>query len=131
MSTDVHPVSGPITWQGHTVDVQAWMVPRYLWTTASIDVYLDGQLMLATGGQLEFVGSYSSTFVHAGATHTAELSWGSSGLSLWFPYQLRIDSVLVAESRVHVRNGLAVRLVMAGICAALLASVYLVLAAER
>ena len=93
-----------IKWQDSTVDVQARLVPRYLWNTASIDVFLDGQQILRTGGQLGLTGSYSATFTHGGSTHTAELRWGFSGLSFPFPYQLRIDGANVVVSRVRIRN---------------------------
>jgi hypothetical protein len=93
-----------IEWQGNKVNVQARLVPRYLWNTASIDVFLDGQCILQTGGQLKLNGSHSATFTHSGSPHTAELSWSSSGLSFSFPYQLRIDGVPVAASRVNVQN---------------------------
>ncbi|HZI32484.1 MAG TPA: hypothetical protein VFF11_09085 [Candidatus Binatia bacterium] len=97
-------MSEVIKWQGSIVDVQARLVPRYLWNTASMDVFLDGQQILQTGGQLKFTGSHSATFIHAGSTHTAELSWGFGGLSFSLPYQLRIDGAPVAASRVRIRN---------------------------
>src|SRR5690242_10339818 len=104
-------MSEVIKWQDSPVDVQARLIPRFLWSTASIDVFLDGQCILRTGGQLKFTGSHSTTFTHSGSTHTAELSWGATISPLSFPYQFRIDGVPVAASRVHVRNwplGLAV-----------------------
>jgi hypothetical protein len=93
-----------IKWQGSTVDVQARLVPRFLWNTASIDVFLDGQPILRTGGRFKFTGSHSSPFTHAGSTHTAELSWGFCGLSFSIPYQLRVDDAPVVASRVQIRN---------------------------
>lgn len=89
-------------WQGSPVDVQARLVPRFLWTTASIDVFLDGECILRTGGQWKFTGTQSSTFTRAGSTHTAELKWGVGGLS--FPCELTIDGVRVAAARVHIEN---------------------------
>jgi hypothetical protein len=97
-------MSKVIQWQDSTVDVQARLVPRFLWSTASIDVFLGGQCILRTGGQMKFTGSHSTTFTYSGSTHTAELSWGASGLSLSFPYQLRLDGVPVVDLRVHIRN---------------------------
>ena len=90
-------------WQDRTVDVQARLIPRFLWTTASIDVFLDGQCIFRTGGQMKFTGSYSATFIHSGSTHTAALSWGY-GFLRWFPYKLQIDGVSISEARVHVQN---------------------------
>jgi hypothetical protein len=114
-------MSDIVKWQGRTLDVQARLVPRYLWNTASIDVFLDGQPILRTGGQLKLTGSQSATFTYAAAAHTAELSWGSSGLSFSFPYQLRIDGALVAASRAHIRNWPVAVVVLAVSMAVLLA----------
>jgi hypothetical protein len=97
-------MSEVIKWQNSAVDVQARLIPRFLWSTASIDVSLDGQRILSTGGQMKFTGSHSTTFTHSGSMHTAELSWGTSGLSFSFPYQLRIDDVHVSASRVRIKN---------------------------
>jgi hypothetical protein len=90
-------------WQAGLVQVQARLVPRFLWSTASIDVFLDGQCILRTGGQLKFTGSQSATFTYSGSTHTAELSWGTAFL-LGFPYQLQIDGTSVSEARVYIKN---------------------------
>lgn len=97
-------MSEAIKWQGRRVEVQARLVPRYLWNTASIDVFLDGQPILRTGGRFKFTGSYSTSFTYGGASHTAELSWGFCGLSFSIPYQLRINNVPVAATRVQIRN---------------------------
>ncbi len=92
-----------IQWQGSRVDVQARLISRFLWTTASIDVFLDGQCILRTGGQMKCTGSHSATFTHSGATHSAELSWGY-GFLRSFPYKLQIDGVPISQARVRVRN---------------------------
>ena len=97
-------MSDVIKWQDSPVNVQARLVPRFLWTTASIDVFLGEQCILRTGGQVKFTGSQSARFTHSGSSHTAELSWGANGSSFSFPYQLRIDGVLVSTSRVSIRN---------------------------
>lgn len=97
-------MSEVIQWQGSNVDVRARLAPRYLWSTASIDVFLDGQCILATGGQLNLTGSHSATFSHSGKTHKAKLSWGRGSSSGWFPYQFQIDGSPVSESRVYVQN---------------------------
>jgi hypothetical protein len=97
------PDGGIVKWHGSTVHVQARQVPRYFWTTASIDVYLDGQCILQTGGRLNPTGSCSAMFDHGGSAHTAELSWG---VALWysFPYELRVDGIPVAISRIRANN---------------------------
>jgi hypothetical protein len=96
-------MSEAIKWQDTPIDVQARLIPRFLWTTASIDVFLAGQCILRTGGQMKAIGSHSATFTHSGSTHTAELSWGY-GLLRSFPYKLRIDGNPVSEARVYVQN---------------------------
>jgi hypothetical protein len=94
---------GTARWHDSVVCVQSRQVPRYLWTTASIDVYLDEQCILQTGGKLNPTGSCSSTFNHDGAAHTVELSWG---VGLWysFPYELRINGFSIITSRVRANN---------------------------
>jgi len=114
-------MSEVIQWQGSPVDVQARLVPRYLWNTASVEIFLDGQRILRTGGQFKFTGSYSTTFTHAGGTHKAELSWGLCGLSFSFPYRLRIDGAPVADSRVRIRNWPVALVVAAVLVAAFMA----------
>lgn len=116
-----------VTWQGCLVDVQASLVARYLWHTASIDVTLDGRPILQTGGQLKATGSCSTTFTHSGSTHTAQLSWGISVFGLSFPYQLRIDGVPLVASRVQVRNWPISMVVMTGEKMALVAAIFYVI----
>ncbi len=95
-------------WRGCTVEVTARLVPRYLWSTASIDVHLDGRCILRTGGQRKIVGSSTAEFQHDGESHTVALSWdqvrsdGFAGLS--FPFHLSIDDAKVAASEVPVEN---------------------------
>ncbi|HVU09064.1 MAG TPA: hypothetical protein VHG89_11020 [Verrucomicrobiae bacterium] len=94
-----------IKWQENPIDVQARLVPKFLWTTASIDVFLNGQCILRTGGQMKFAGSCSNAFNHSGVEHKVQLSWGFGGLRS-FPYKLQIDGNLISNSRVRVRNWL-------------------------
>ena len=60
-----------IPWARSQLQVRAYVVPRYCWTTASIDVVIDGQPVLQTGGKLRVVGSHASDFQHRGASHRA------------------------------------------------------------
>jgi len=92
-----------IQWQGSTVNVQARLISRFFWTTASIDVFVDGKCILRTGGQKKCTGSCSASFTHSGSTHTAGLSWGY-GILRSFPYKLQIDGVPISQARVHVQN---------------------------
>jgi hypothetical protein len=97
-----------IRWHGSEVEVKARIVPRYGWTTASIDVFLDGKCILRTGGQLKVTGSSGAVFDHEGSRHFVELSWGMVR-GHEFPYVLRINDAKVALSDVPVENaGLSV-----------------------
>ncbi len=95
-------------WHGSAVVVTARLVPRYLWLTASIDVFLDGRCILRTGGQMKSVGPSSAEFDHDGRSHTVELSWGRPRprgfLRHCFPYDLTINGAKVAASEVPVEN---------------------------
>lgn len=94
-----------IKWRNATVEIKASLVPRFLWITASLDVFLSGQCILRTGGGFKFKGACSNEFDHAGERHKVQVRWGVSGL--WsFPYQLQIDNEVIAESRVYLRNWL-------------------------
>jgi hypothetical protein len=95
-------------WHGTTVEVTARLVPRYLWTTSAIDVFLDGRCILRTDGQMKITGSSSAEFHHDGTAHTVELSWGRvhqrGVIRCCFPYQLTIDGAKVAVAEVAVEN---------------------------
>lgn len=96
-------LSGPVSWRGKTVRVRAKYIPRFLWTTASIDVYLDGECVFRTGGQLKATGSHIAMFRSGGSEFRMELKWGRSA-GFGFPYQLRIEGELVDEAQVRVEN---------------------------
>ncbi len=90
-------------WNGLSVAVTARLIPRYLFTTASIDVFLGGCCILKTGGQMAVIGSSTSEFCHDGTVHSAKLTWGSAK-GLAFPYELTIDGAKVLVSDVRVQN---------------------------
>jgi hypothetical protein len=90
-------------WNNHRIDVTAALIPRRLWTTASIDVFIDGNCILRSGGKINLTGGCTNTFTDAQGTHTVTLTWGL-GLLRSFPYALYIDQALVSESRVPVSN---------------------------
>ena len=93
----------PLDWQGNEIQVTARLLPRFLWSTASIDVSVAGTCVLQTGGQPRITGASSSEFSRNGVVHRAELAWRRGALCS-FPYRLQIDGVLVSESRVRVEN---------------------------
>ena len=90
-------------WQNCDLEVKAEIVPRYFWTTVSIDTYLNGLCILRTGGQLRMTGRQSNEFRYDGESHLAELSWGWSR-GIQFPYQLSIDGRAVVNSTICLRN---------------------------
>jgi hypothetical protein len=90
-----------ISWENSAVEVKAELVPRYLYTTASIDVYVDGSCILRTGGVWRFWGTQGADFMHGGKSHLAELSWGSAK-SLW--YALKIDGQCILKGDLIPRN---------------------------
>ena len=92
-----------VFWRDKIIRVEASSVPRFLWATASIDVFLGEQCILRTGGQPALKGSYSTVFQDGGTEHQAELSWGYIRQHQ-FPYKLHIDGALIVESQVFVRN---------------------------
>jgi hypothetical protein len=90
-------------WRGRSVEVTGRLIPRFLWMTASIDVYIDSECVLQTGGQLMVVGGSTAQFYNSGSTHEIALEWGYPGIS-GFPIWINIDGEFIAESRVTIDN---------------------------
>lgn len=90
-------------WNGQEVSVVSTLTPRFLWQTASIDVYLGEECVLRTGGQLKVTGAHKTQFTHAGDKHEAVLTWGRASLRS-FPVTLAIDGIPVLDSRVYTSN---------------------------
>ncbi|MBC8870033.1 MAG: hypothetical protein H8E44_11480 [Planctomycetes bacterium] len=93
----------PVQWHGSLLDVHARLVSRFLWTTASIDVHLDGTPILRSGGQFKIAGSCHSEFMHNGLSHTCELTWDTGKLGR-FPYTLSVDGEQILRSTVRIVN---------------------------
>lgn len=91
-------------WNNKPVVVTARSLPRFLWTTASIDVFLDGQCILRSGGQAKLTGGHSAAFTHEGVQHQVGLTWGKSSGDFGFPYEVRIDGAKVDEGTVQIEN---------------------------
>lgn len=91
------------SWNSASVEVTSRIISRYGWTTASIDVAVDGDTVLRTGGVLKIRGSHTAMFDYDGKSHKAVLSWGRGSLR-FFPFRLEVDDILVAESRVFIEN---------------------------
>jgi hypothetical protein len=90
-------------WNGHRIDVRAVLVPKFLWSTASIDVYLDNVRILRTGGKLKATGLVETAFTDDNGTHQVSLTWGVGWLFA-FPFVLYIDGEMIANARVRVSN---------------------------
>lgn len=92
-----------LTWKGAAVRVTCRIIGRYVWTTASIDVSVNGKTVLRSGGVLKITGDTVATFEHEGVSHKMALRWGTAWLGS-FPFRLEIDGDLIAASRVISSN---------------------------
>jgi hypothetical protein len=100
---EMNTLENKTEWNETKIEVQASLVPKYIWTTASIDVILEGRFILRTGGKLKVTGVVKNGFEFNGKKYQAVLTWGRS--SLWyFPYQLTINENMVSNSKVYIRN---------------------------
>jgi len=90
-------------WNNTPILVTSRFISRYAWTSASIDVSVDGAVILRTGGVFRVTGTVVQTFTSRGANHEAKLTWGRGSLR-WFPFKLEIDGALVAEAKVPTSN---------------------------
>ena len=91
-----------VHWEGCDLAVKAEYVPRYLYTTASINVHVNANCILRTGGVWRLWGKQGADFVHNEKKHHAELSWRSGRSE--FEYELTIDGQRVLKSVVTPRN---------------------------
>jgi hypothetical protein len=91
------------SWRDKPIRVQARLVPRYMWTTASIEVFWDDHRLVCTGGQFKMTGSQSAAFKEGGSEHHAVLSWGRVRRHR-FPYQLQIDGATADDAEVEIEN---------------------------
>ena len=91
------------SWNGASVQVTSRIISRYAWTTATIDVSINGNTVLRTGGVMKISGDSTATFEHERTPHKAVLRW-RKGSFRSFPFRLEIDGALVADSRVSVSN---------------------------
>jgi len=90
-------------WNGASLTVTSTLVPEKMWQASSIDVFLNGDCILRTGGQWKLTGSHSGSFVNDGKRHELKLSWGHAALRS-FPVELEIDDQPILKARVFTRN---------------------------
>ena len=89
-------------WNNKPLKVTANFIPRFFYTTASIDVHVDGRCVLKTDGPFQRTGTNIARFCEDGF-HTVKLEWGKADWR-FFPYRLWIDGQMVAESKVYIQN---------------------------
>jgi hypothetical protein len=90
-------------WESEPILVGARLVPRYLWTTASIDVFVGSQRVLATGGRMKVAATCTAEFNAGGSIHRVALAWSAPQQGS-FPIEVTIDGRLVANTFVHLRR---------------------------
>ncbi len=99
---------------GRQVTIQARLVPKFLWFTASIEALVDGKCVAASGGSFRLSGTATGSFEDAsGRSHELVLEWSSfSGgflerdtrLLPALSYSLIVDGKTVSGGAVIVRN---------------------------
>jgi len=92
------------TWHGHRIVVEAYKLARRAWITTSIDVLVDGNPVLKSGGKVQLTGTCSEIFRQQDGDHSVDLSWGNSFWGASFPVTLTIDGVEICSGRVRVRR---------------------------
>ena len=91
------------SWNGVPVRVTCRIIGRYGWTTATIDVAIDGAKILATGGVMKFAATHEENFDFRQSPHRAKVGWGRGAIRS-LPFTLTIDDALVADARVPIQN---------------------------
>ena len=71
-------------WQECNLEVKAELVPRYFWTTASINVYVDDVCIIQTGGVWRLRGIQRAGFRRNNENQVLELAWQSSSQGVDF-----------------------------------------------
>ena len=89
-------------WNNREVHVIGLVVPRYFWTTVSVDVYFDGSRIIRTGGVFRLSGVQTAEFEYQGQSHLMELSWQSGKSTIQF--ELNIDGHSILKSSVFPQN---------------------------
>lgn len=97
--------------EGRAITVAARLVPKFLWFTAAIEVFVDGQRLLSSGGRLALSGTEAAFFNGIdGSPHDLQLSWnaltGYSGYSRYSRYGLvpQLHYTLVVDGSARARG---------------------------
>ena len=115
-----------VNWRDRRLEVKARVVPRYFWSTVSINVHLDGTALIRTGGVFRGKGLNEAQFDEWGETHSLGLSWTSPTRGFYFPYRLLVDDGVVLESTVKPPNWPMVFMPVLPLALMFLASVWIV-----
>src|SRR2546426_11480508 len=92
-----------ISWRNKPVRVRARLVPRFFWTTASIDVFLEDKCILRTGGQFKFTGSHSASFTDGRSEHQADLTWVERAVTAFLiSFGLTEPRLVIQKSRLKI-----------------------------
>ena len=95
--------SDPVLPDPSTVLVTARMISQYTWTTASLEVCVDGGPILRTEGTKGADRAQQAQFAYKGKTLDVSLKWGAKSLRS-IPYTLEIGGLIAAASRAPIRN---------------------------
>ncbi len=90
-------------WEDGKITVTSTLLPKILWQTASIDVFLNEKCLLKTNGQLKITGSHTAQFTHNTVNHEVILIWGTGGLRT-FPIEVSIDGKQIIKSEIYTSN---------------------------
>jgi hypothetical protein len=90
-------------WLGETIEMTARAIPKYLWLTVSIDVFVGGRCIHRTGGKMKVVGQSYGKFDHNGLPHNIKVQWGRARRHR-FPVQVFIDEMLIDNTDVLITN---------------------------
>ena len=88
---------------GHTFAVRGRLVPRRLFTTASLDVWIDGCCVLRSGGVPQAGGRVEADVELNDGAHVVALAWGTAKGAA-FPVVVTLDGVVVEERDVEIDN---------------------------
>jgi len=90
-------------WNGKLIAATAHLVPRFAWMTASIDVAINENVVIRTGGVPKLEGELPSTFELNGSEHQIRVTWGKAKPKA-FPITVLIDNQVVISGDVPIAN---------------------------
>jgi hypothetical protein len=97
------PVSQHARWNGSDFSVTARLLPHRAFFAASIDVHVDRETKLRTGGVFKLLGEHKEEVLISGSRRAMVLSWGRAAPRS-FPVKLTVDEEVVLEGNVQISN---------------------------